>query len=189
MAGAVIEFFLDADALAGAMGALAKADKEEFFHPAWDAIGIAMVTATRQRFQRGVTPEGQAWPPSQRVLKHGGKTLIDTGRLWNSIVAHVVGNSVEWGSNIIYAAIHQYGGTIEHYARSQKAYRRVADGVLSAHFVKASKANFVSWATIGAHSTHIPARPYLGVNDDDVALAKKIFVQTITARIAEGARK
>lgn len=46
-----------------------------------------------------------------RKQKVGGQTLVDTGQLAASIQVHVVGNTVQIGTNKIYGAIHNYGGT------------------------------------------------------------------------------
>ena len=40
----------------------------------------------------------------------GKKTLIDTGRLKNSITSRAYSNKAVVGTNVIYAAIHQFGG-------------------------------------------------------------------------------
>jgi phage gpG-like protein len=51
------------------------------------------------------------WTPSQRALDQGGQTLLDTGRLAASIVYAISGNTLYIGTNVVYAAIHQFGGT------------------------------------------------------------------------------
>lgn len=51
------------------------------------------------------------WKPSGRAQRDGGQTLVDTGQLAASIQVNVVGNSVQIGTNKIYGAIHNYGGT------------------------------------------------------------------------------
>jgi phage gpG-like protein len=60
----------------------------------------------------GTTPEGNTWEPSVRALETGGTTLVDHGNLRDSITPNVFadGSGVEHGSNMIYAAIHQFGG-------------------------------------------------------------------------------
>lgn len=49
------------------------------------AIGRYLKSSTQLRFRAQKTPDGQAWPPSQRVLARGGQTLRLTSRLRNSI--------------------------------------------------------------------------------------------------------
>ena len=79
---------------------------------AMDQIGRYLVASTLRRFERERAPNGSPWLKSARALAEGGRTLTDTGRLRGSI-AHTVtdgGRAVEVGSNVIYAAIHQFGG-------------------------------------------------------------------------------
>ena len=79
---------------------------------AMDQIGRYLVASTLRRFERERAPDGSPWLKSARALAEGGHTLTDTGRLRGSI-AHTVtdgGRAVEVGSNVLYAAIHQFGG-------------------------------------------------------------------------------
>lgn len=78
---------------------------------------------------------------------------------------------VEVGTNKVYAAIHQFGGTIEKYAQSRQIYRRYdkRSGALGNRFVSRSKSNFATWHEIKEHTIDIPARPFLGVSADDEA--------------------
>jgi len=77
-----------------------------------DEVGRYLVASTLRRFERERAPDGSPWLKSARALAEGGRTLTDTGRLRGSI-AHTVsdgGRAVEVGSNVVYAAIHQFGG-------------------------------------------------------------------------------
>lgn len=79
-------------------------------------IGDALVSGTIKRFADGEDPEGHKWEPSGRAWTEGvddggyGKTLVDTGRLRNSIDYVTSPDSVTVGSNVEYARIHQMGG-------------------------------------------------------------------------------
>jgi len=95
-------------------------------------IGMAMKGQTLRRFQAGAGPDGKAWKVSQRAAgrqakgkrdKNGrflpgsgkkskgrGQTLLDTGRLRNSISFSAGALDVHVGSNVAYARIHQLGG-------------------------------------------------------------------------------
>jgi phage virion morphogenesis protein len=81
-------------------------------HPrkAMEDIATYGESSTRQRFADQAGPDGAAWLPSQRVQEKGGKTLIKDRHLLDSIVSSAGDNGAEWGSNLIYAAIHQFGG-------------------------------------------------------------------------------
>ena len=78
----------------------------------FDRIGSYLVTATLDRFDREQGPDGKPWQKSIRAMADGGLTLTDTGGLRDSITHNVAGDgrSVDVGSNLVYAAIHQFGG-------------------------------------------------------------------------------
>jgi phage virion morphogenesis protein len=78
--------------------------------PAMDEIGGALVASVLARFETGAAPGGAPWIPSRRALAEGGQTLVKSGRLRASIT-HLAGpDSVTVGTNVVYAAIHQFGG-------------------------------------------------------------------------------
>jgi phage virion morphogenesis protein len=139
--------------------------------PALERIGAHLEFTTQLRFERENSPDGKRWSPSKRARKQGGQTLTDSGRLRASITHVIHDTAVDVGTNVIYAAIHQFGGKITQHARSQRAYFRISSeaGHTRFHgFAKASKANFERWVTIGQHVTTMPARPFLGVDAADL---------------------
>jgi phage virion morphogenesis protein len=152
--------------------------------PALLAIGQAMVTSTRLRFLAGVGPDGVAWKPSQRVLKHGGQTLILSRRLESSLMSNSSGTSVEWGSNVVYARIHQLGGVIKRAPRTHTIYRRAGREGIEPRFVKKSRSNFAQDVAVKAYNINMPARPFLGVNADE-----KSEITQILARHLAGGQK
>jgi phage virion morphogenesis protein len=137
----------------------------------FDNIGKYLVSSTRRRFETGVGADGSPWPPSLRVLAHGGKTLVDSARLMQSVTFLAADNAVEVGSNVDYAAIHQFGGDIKQSARSQdlhfKKHKRT--GKLLKGFRKAKDGNVTQTVQIPARTITMPARPFLGIDDDDAA--------------------
>ena len=74
-----------------------------------DVIGAKLVTSTQRRFERELDPDGQPWVVSQRAALEGGQTLTDTARLKSSITHQVDSRHVDVGTNVIYAAVHQFG--------------------------------------------------------------------------------
>lgn len=78
--------------------------------PVLDNVGRRLVASTIQRFERQQAPDGTPWKPSQRAEAEGGVTLTDTARLRQSITHRVSGDAVEVGTNVVYGAIHQFGG-------------------------------------------------------------------------------
>lgn len=73
-------------------------------------IGSQLASSVAQRFKDGVDPDGNPWEPSERAKREGGKTLVDHEVLKSSITYNAYTDSVEVGSNMVYAAIHQFGG-------------------------------------------------------------------------------
>jgi phage virion morphogenesis protein len=116
--------------------------------PVMDEIGRAMVASTQERFEREAGPGGVPWLQSIRAATEGGQTMRLSGRLFQSLT-HVASNgAVEWGSNVIYARIHQLGGVIR--AKTKKALKFQIGGHW---FMK--------------QSVTIPQRQYLGVDAGD----------------------
>lgn len=73
-------------------------------------VGESVRSMAVDAFSGSESPEGAAWKPSQRALAAGGKTLVDTGTLQNSLSVSASRDEVSVGSNMVYAAIHQLGG-------------------------------------------------------------------------------
>jgi len=115
--------------------------------PAMAGIGAALEALVRDRFDAGRGPGGRVWPPSRRARAEGGATLVDSGRLRNSIAARPGPDGVAVGTDVVYAAIHQKGGTI----LPRRARRLV----------------FTSFdgRTVAADRVDIPARPFLGMDE------------------------
>jgi len=127
--------------------------------PVLDAIGADLLKRVQLNFKSSQSPDGAAW---KALKSRKGKPLLDTTRLRNSITYQVDGDSVAIGTNVIYAAVHQFGHTFDRAARSQHAYfNQRKDGSINRRFVAKHKSNFAQRVTIGAHSVTIPARPFL----------------------------
>ncbi len=186
MGGASIAITLDDAPLRTAIEVLRGAP--EHLYPALDAIGAAMEAKTRLRFREGIDPDGAAWPPSKRALKVHGQTLVKSGRLRDSITHNVFDGGVEWGSNVIYAAIHQFGGTIHREAGTQKIYRKVSkSGELGNRFVKKRVANYMTEHAHGAYDIHMPQRSFLGVDQDDLDEMAAIVAAHLRKALDSGA--
>lgn len=79
---------------------------------AFDAIGHKLENSTVARFNSGTDPDGNPWKESIRARLFGGKTLVNKKYLKDSITHNLIGiKGVEVGTNKIYGAIHQLGGT------------------------------------------------------------------------------
>ncbi|WP_052143356.1 phage virion morphogenesis protein [Aeromonas hydrophila] len=120
-------------------------------HPAPLLKQIAALgeNTTRARFADEEGPDGEKWVESLRKQLQGGKTLTRDGHLSGSITGDSSDTEARWGSNRIYAAIHQFGGVIK--AKTSKGLA----------FTLASGDHVVT------QSVTMPARPFLGLNQDD----------------------
>jgi phage virion morphogenesis protein len=134
----------------------------------YENVGMSLVVSTQRRFEQGIGPDGSPWPPSLRALAEGGKTLIDTARLMQSITFEARETGVDVGTNVVYAAIHQLGGVINQAARQQVIHFKRNSRTGRTRFAKANvKATFAQKAEIGARTINMPARPFLGIDQDD----------------------
>ncbi|MDH4449203.1 MAG: phage virion morphogenesis protein [Rhodoferax sp.] len=130
--------------------------------PIWDAIGQYGESSTRLRFKNQIDPEGKRWKPSSRAQQFGpGRTLIQKARLLRSITHNADDRGTSWGSNVIYAAIHNEGGEIK--AKAGGALRfRLPGGA----FVTVKKVT-------------IPARAFVGVNATDAREMEQLAVEVL----------
>lgn len=138
--------------------------------------------ATKRRFETGRDPSGAAWKPSARAAKTGGKTLVWRGHLRDSITAESDATAARVGTNVDYAAIHQFGGRIEKKARIQTLYVNKARAESGDwRFVKAGKADFAYDVGVKAHVMDMPARPFLGLGPDDHPAIADILMDHLIA--------
>lgn len=158
MAGVNIGITIDAAAPAAALEEAA--ERAADLRPALRTIGRLGVNQTRRRFQGGVDPNGKTWVKGRKT---SGQTLILKGLLLRSIHETEPDQSgVEWGSNLRYARIHQEGGTILPKTAGGRLTFKVAGG----------------WVSV--KKVTIPARPYLGVNADNLRAFGDAVVRYIT---------
>jgi len=80
--------------------------------PLWERIGRIGKSSTQMRFRMQVSPDGKPWQKSRRALDEGGQTLSLSRRLRNSITYEATETGVSWGTNVAYAAMHNFGGVI-----------------------------------------------------------------------------
>lgn len=160
------------------------------------AFGGYFVMSTQRRFETETGPDGVRWPrlSARTANKRLGKgrrgydhMLRVTARLYQSIAYEAMANSVEWGSNVKYARIHQLGGAIDIPAREGrvrlKSIRRKGGGVRSRFARRGTKGAIERAVQIGAHRIVIPARPYLGVNAVDEAELADIAVDYLRSEV------
>lgn len=170
MAGVTLEFDAVAALAVANEAAAALADPA----PMLRDIGEFLLIAHDQRFASQASPDGTPWQalsPAylKRKKKNRDKILVLDGFLKNTLRYQVNNNELLFGTNRIYGAMMHFGGSIDVAARSQQAYFRQdgKTGDVGNQFVSKRKSNFAQWVTIGAYTIQIPARPWLGISDDD----------------------
>lgn len=141
-----------------------KAIAVQLKHPRklYGVLGETLKKIHTQRFKEEKSPDGQKWQvlsPVTKALKeeHGKspKILRQDGYLSDTTAYNYDDSGVEFGSNLKYARLHQYGATIRPKHSSVLAF----GGHKTPYFAK---------------QVVIPARPWLGVNaDDEKRLLKK----------------
>lgn len=112
-----------------------------------DELGVLVTSQTQRRIRSEKTsPAGVAW----KANSEGTSILFRSGALDDSVHHEVGGREVEVGSNMVYAGIHQEGGTI-----------------------RPKKANALSFSIAGAFvvvkKVDIPQRQYIGISSANAA--------------------
>ncbi|HRQ82149.1 MAG TPA: phage virion morphogenesis protein [Azospirillaceae bacterium] len=184
MTGASLTIALDVQPMARLFARLAAAGVD-LAEPLADIAGH-LERATQRRFETGRDPAGAAWKPSARAAKTGGKTLVWRGHLRDSITSESDGMTARVGTNVDYAAIHQFGGRIEKKARIQTLYVNKARAEAGDwRFVRSAKSDFAYDVKVKAHAVTMPARPFLGLGPDDHPAIADILMDHL--RLAAGA--
>ncbi len=128
--------------------------------PVMAAIGTALVASTHMRFVTQTDPDGQAWQALNAEYasgKRNSRILTETGRLRDSINSRPGNDHVLVGTNVIYAAPHQFGAVIEPKSASHLFFRMGGNLII-------------------ANKVTLPARPFLGISSDDqTAIAEIVF--------------
>ena len=73
------------------------------------ALAEGVRESTLERFKQSKDPDGRRWKTSIRAAQEGGKTLIQSAQLRNSIHAKSDASGFAVGTNVKYAATHQFG--------------------------------------------------------------------------------
>lgn len=128
------------------------------------AIADYMKGSTQFRFDDEEGPDGAKWKPSKAAVEEGRTTLKASGDLYRSITALNDATTAIAGTDLIYAAIHQFGGTIR--AKNGKALR-------------------TPFGPRG--SVTMPARPFLGFGPVDLEEIEFILRDHLDAALEAGA--
>jgi len=148
------------DAIEAGLGRLLAAAND--LRPAMDEIGSQILQRTQRRFEEQKRPDGEDWKELSKkttVRRRGaeGPILRITGRLYGSLEYKAQPDAVEIGSNWPYARIHQLGAAQGSSGRTRR------NGP-------------IPWGDI-------PARPYLGLSDDDAADVHDIIIHYLAGAL------
>lgn len=138
---------------------MAAGDQLEDLHK---RIGAALVSNVQLGFKSGASPGGQAWAP---LKIRRGQPLRDTGRLRSSITASADGDGVTVGTNVNYAAVHQFGTVIN---PKKSGGRLVFAGPNGPIFAK---------------KVTIPARPFMPLDSSGAVDLPASYQRTVVNRI------
>lgn len=146
----------DIDELLAKLRSMENVDKAGIMN----AIAEGIRTSTIERFEREESPEGKKWVPSIRAKKTGGKSLIKTAALRTSIKTKSDSSGAAVGTNLEYAATHQFGDERTIRAKNSKYLRfKIGD----------------SWVSVPSVRISIPARPFLGISKEDEEEIREIL--------------
>jgi len=165
--------------------------RAENMRPVWAEVGQIILESIQRNFQQRRAPDGTPWQPVSAAYarwksskgKSPGNILNLNGLLQNSIHTTVASDSVTIGTNVPYAAIHQFGGEIKKKERKSTVYfhRNERTGEVGRKFVEKSKSNFAQDVAIGEHTITMPKRPFLGARQEDwgrIATALQKYIVT-----------
>lgn len=135
-------------------------------------IGEYLLRSTRERAAKQESPDGVPWVPlsakyaAYKQKKRPGVPILkfDAHMLGDRLAYQVGDDYVQIGTNVVYGAIHQFGGTVR-----RASYSRVSDKAL-----------------IGSGQAKIPARPYLGLSEADRTELGEILKDHLQAAIDGG---
>ena len=164
MAGSGIRIEVDADT--SVVEAALRRLRRRFrnMRPILDDIGSSLENSTLHRFETGAGPGGRRWPISGRARRQGGQTLVNRGRLKDSITHIADNDEVVVGTNVKYGAIHQFGG--------KTPPRTIVPRDKKALFFPGARHPV---AKVDHPGSTIPARPFLGIDrDDEVSILRII---------------
>lgn len=173
----MIKIKLDDSAVLAALAQLKSSVQNT--RPAMADIGEYLIESTHQRFEKGEGPDGEKWAANKESTilqmlskkkgnykKKGGrsaqgrrragnkKPLIGETKQLKNVHKEVTDDTVKIGSSRIYAAVQQFGAS-------------------KGEFGKTKRGAPIPWGDI-------PARPYLGISDDDRSVILDILSDYLT---------
>lgn len=158
--------------------------------PLMREVAFLMNDAVAENFAVGGRPKWLGLAPDRKRPS----VLQQTGRLRNSIVQYHDAQTAMVGTNVVYAAIHQFGGEIHHAPRSGWTRLRTdARGQLlrqqsNPHLAVFAKdrhkrVQTVRWTNETGWTVKMPARPFLQLTETDEVAIEQVglrYLQSLT---------
>lgn len=151
-------------------------------------ISVDMKNEIRGNIDRGHSFDGVKWKKSKRAKEQGGKTLKDTGRLYNSFRNTAGRNYARVGTNVIYARTLNQGAdkgefgevsfTVRQHTRRVKHYKKNGELAKTKRKITVrshSRTAKVPWGDI-------PKYRYMGINQE----MKRKYIAILTKYIIKG---
>lgn len=145
--------------------------------PAYAEIGGLLVSEAKQNFAaqgffQNLSNFREAWAPSQRVLRKGGRTLRLSGKMENSISSRPFPDHVEIGTNVPYAAVLQFGSQkkvqVRQFVRRVKARSEYGRSELRTskrtgkkYYAREMKAQGIGFVKAHARQMNLTPRPFI----------------------------
>jgi phage gpG-like protein len=133
-----------------------------------EILGALVESQTEARFNTAIDPYGDPWAPWSptyaKSRRKGQSILVASGALRDSIAWVREGDEVSIGSNLVYAAVQQFGSkTGENSGHQVKAHTRLYRSEFDGP-------NERTYGAVLAHTRvgATPAREYLGLSDADI---------------------
>ncbi|MBV1817642.1 phage virion morphogenesis protein [Bacteroidales bacterium MSK.15.36] len=123
------------------------------------ALSESVRTSTKERFKEEKSPEGKRWEKSIRASQESGLTLTKSAGMKNSIKSTADNSGFAVGTNKIYARTHQFG------EKGRKIKAKTPKGLI----FKVGD----GWARKKKVTIKIPARPFLGLSEEDLLEIKR----------------
>lgn len=171
------------------------AEAGEDLSPAMRVVSELLLSIAEESFEREASPEGDPWAPlaasTLRQRKREGKDgpILQRDRhLRRSLDSDHDRTSAAAGTNLAYAAIHQFGGSVEQSARNQVLAFAARGGRFTSRRAASRRragAVRVAFAALGDQTFDIPARPFLGVGPQD----ERLIADAVQHHIAQAWRR
>ena len=121
----------------------------------------------RSSVEKTFATEGRgAWKKSHRAAADGGQTLSLTGRLRRSITVAAGNGWAAVGTNVVYAAVHQFGA-------------RTGPHVIEPRHKKALRTPFGIFRRVRHPGSVIPARPFLLIQEEDKTAIENLIAKRL----------